>query len=321
MTPGVLLACATALAFGISDGLAALSARSVGTVRTTAGSLLVSVTILTAAAFVMRLELPSDPVRLARVGALGILHGLAYFAFVRAMELGPVSVVSPITASSGVVTVILAIGLLGEHPSPIQLAAVPVTGLGCVLAVFGTGPGSGRHRYGLGFGPLFAFGTCLLYAVYTIGLVWAIESIGWGQAVLVSRAASVAVALAVIGWTLRRGHRAVRPADEEQFPIEVDSGPAIGPRMVRFRERLRSRVPRRRSALLIGVIGSLAAVGQITRAYALQTTPAWLIGLVAATSPVIVLVVALVVLRERMSRTQWIGVVMVMVGVMLVSVG
>jgi drug/metabolite transporter (DMT)-like permease len=192
-----------------------------------------------------------------------------------------------------------------------------MTGLGCVLAVFGTRLDDGGGGRGLGLGPVFAFGTCLLYAVYTIGLARAIESIGWAQAVLTSRAFSVGVALVVILWALRRGRRSVS-ADQESFPIEVDSGPAVGLRLG-FRDRLGGRIPRGRSVLLIGAIGSLAAIGQMTRGFALQTTPAWLIGLVAATSPVIVLGVALMVLRERMTRTQWIGVVMVMAGVVLVA--
>ncbi|MEA2622927.1 MAG: hypothetical protein QOH61_1837 [Chloroflexota bacterium] len=332
MTLGIALALATSLTFGVSDGLAALSARLVGTVRTTAGSLLVSMTILLVVALILHFELPADPAALLPVAALGVMHGLSYFTFVRALQLGPVSVVGPLTASAGVVTVVLAVILLGEHPRPVQLAAVPVAGLGCILAVLRFDRGAGGRPALIGLGPLFAGATCVLGSLYTIGLTAAIHSMGWVTAVVVSRALSVSVALAVVigvvGRTRRRA-AASEPAyviasdstsAEPSFAIASDSTPAVSLSFGALRSRLPGR-PTRRAVLLVGVIGVTAATGQLTRALALERTPAWLVGLIASTSPVIVLGIGLTLMHERLTRTQWTGVALVGTGVLLVTLG
>jgi uncharacterized membrane protein len=63
----------------------------------------------------------------------GVVAMLAYASHYHALELGPVSVVSPIGASYAVVGVLLAIVLLGERPSALALLGMATTVVGTVL--------------------------------------------------------------------------------------------------------------------------------------------------------------------------------------------
>jgi drug/metabolite transporter (DMT)-like permease len=74
------------------------------------------------------------------------------------------------------------------------------------------------------------------------------------------------------------------------------------------------------AALLI-VLGGLNALGQLTRALALETAPAWLVGLVVSTSPAAVLATAVLVLHERVGPAQWLGIGLIIAGLALVAAG
>ena len=65
--------------------------------------------------------------------ALGVVAALAYLSFYTALRIGPISVVSPVVAAYGGLTVVLAVLFRGESLAPLQgLGAVPKPGIGLV---------------------------------------------------------------------------------------------------------------------------------------------------------------------------------------------
>lgn len=113
-----------ALVWGSADILATLAARRLRTFKTTVVSqstgllALLSFGIL---AFCFW-HLPFTLIALALSALIGIFTGLCaalgYFAFYRALEIGPVAIVSPLTASSSIFTLILSTIILQEHLTP-----------------------------------------------------------------------------------------------------------------------------------------------------------------------------------------------------------
>lgn len=130
----LLYGLVAALGWGIADYLAAVTARRIGTFRTTLGmqasSLLIFAAILTGTGQLPVLSADA-PVAALAMGALGALMLAALY---RALALGPIAIVSPIAAANAAVTVLLAVVLLREVLSPLQLAAIAATLLGIALA-------------------------------------------------------------------------------------------------------------------------------------------------------------------------------------------
>ncbi len=118
MLPGIALGLFAALTFGLSDFLSALVSRQVGTLYTLLGVHVIGVVLFLfyflRAGGAIHLQVGSLPIVLLTGAGLGLLDVLAYFSFYTGLSIGPVAVVSPITASYSLVTVLLAVIVLGE---------------------------------------------------------------------------------------------------------------------------------------------------------------------------------------------------------------
>lgn len=130
----LLYGLVAALGWGIADYLAAVTARRIGTFRTTLGMQASSLVIF-AAILAGTGQLPvlsADAVVAALV--MGALGALMLAALYRALALGPIAIVSPVAAANAAVTVLLAVVLLREMLSPPQLAGIAATLAGIALA-------------------------------------------------------------------------------------------------------------------------------------------------------------------------------------------
>jgi drug/metabolite transporter (DMT)-like permease len=158
--------------------------------------------------------------------------------------------------------------------------------------------------------------TVLAYGAYTVGLPSAIRAAGWVQTVLISRGLSAVLAWAVLFVILRRNSGpassgAARGVDSHGFGLPGASPSA----------RTKTIAAIAPAATLLIVLGGLNALGQLTRALALETAPAWLVGLVVSTSPAAVLATALLVLHERVGPAQSLGIGLIIVGLAFVAAG
>ncbi len=137
---GTGLGMTIALLWGTADILATLAARRVGTFRATmlsqASGLLALFAVGTTIFRSWHVHFTvSALVASALIGLFtGLFAALGYFAFYRALEIGPIAVVSPLTATSSAVTLLFAVMILQEHVSVGRLGVVSIMLFGIVLA-------------------------------------------------------------------------------------------------------------------------------------------------------------------------------------------
>ncbi|MFD8388122.1 EamA family transporter [Streptomyces sp. NPDC059680] len=201
----LLLALGSSLAYGCADFLGGLGARRAHVLRT----------VMVAAPASLAVELVLWPVLGASFGAgalawgaaSGVASAAAFALLYRTLAIGPMNVLSPVTALVSAALPV-AVGLLqGEHLTVTGLVGLPLALLAVVLVSAGHGAGSARpSRTAL----LLAFGAGAAIALQLVFLHQTPS--GSGVAPLITgRAVSSAVTLAAAG-LLRRRLGPERPA-------------------------------------------------------------------------------------------------------------
>jgi drug/metabolite transporter (DMT)-like permease len=276
----VLLALAASLSWGFADFGAGVGARRlpvflVAAVAQTAGL------VVAAAAVAATSDSTPSARQLAWAAFAGVVGLLGLSAFYRALAVGTMGVVGPITATASIVPV--AYGLArGERPSTLQGLGVALAVAGVVAASIERPHADARRRLGAGVG---------------LALVAAL-SFGWSLVGL-SRAAPGGIAWGVL--TMRIA----------AVPLVLLLAFFAGPR---------ARPSRKAWLLLIGV--GIADTGA-TLLYGAASTRG-LLSIVAVLSslyPIVIVVLARVLLAERVAQAQLAGVAVALVGVALVSAG
>jgi drug/metabolite transporter (DMT)-like permease len=291
---GLLLGLTAALAWGATDTTATYASRRIGSMRATAGTLLTSVVVLVALMLASGEPLPDDPVVVATALACGVLAGVAYLAFFTALRHGPISVVSPVAASYGGLTVVLSVLLLGESLDPVQAVGVVVatTGILLVSIVFDRGLRSARL---IGPGVAYAVVALVAFAVVTVTLSGPIRAAGWLPALFLARTANAGTVWLILGAS--RLHRAPTPASADARPID------------------------RRALGLVVVAGLLDIGGFIAFAVGLEIAPTWLIGITSSFGPVIAVAAGILLFAERPRPVQWLGLALVAGSVFFIALG
>lgn len=277
---GVLLALAASLAWGFADFGAGVGARRLPVFVVAAISQTTGLVI--AAAVVVALhDSPPSARQFAWAAFAGVVGVIGLSAFYRALAVGTMGVVGPITATASIVPV--AYGLArGERPSLLQGAGVALAVIGVVAASLERIPDRRGRRFGVGAG-------LALLAAASFG--WAL--VGLGRAASGGAAWSVLTMRAVV------------------VPLAVIAALALKPRLP---------ASSRGWYLLIGV--GIADTGA-TLLYGTASTRG-LLSIVAVLSslyPIVIVVLARVLLAERLARPQLAGVAVALAGVALISAG
>lgn len=284
---GIAFGLGAALSWGFADYIAALASRRAGTLRVVLWFHVVAIGLL--AALVLTTDGLSrvtweDVPPFVLVGALG---WLSYLAFYAALAIGPISVVSPIVSGYAAVTVLLAVIIIGERLAPLPTAAVVITIAGVMTAsadVRELASASIDRTAMLGFG--LAVLAMVLFGGFVFAVAYRQEELGWLAPIFLARGFAT---LFLVGHATAT--RQVRP-------------PAGWPRY-----------------LLITVI-ALAVVD--TGGYALfnvgvGVADTAVVAAAAAPYAVVPIVMGVVVLAERPTRTQWSGIALVMAGIVLLG--
>ena len=287
MNTGFLYGLGAAIAFAFADPGAAFVSRRIGAL---AGTLLIALTglpLLALAALLFNQPLVASPGSTLFVFLLGVIGSLSYIGLYYAFAVGPLAVVGPITAMFGTVTVVFAVLFLGERLTLNETVAVVIAAAGSLLAAVEF-RGLSQVRF-VGYGPPAALGAVILGSAITVLLQQPIRANGWLPTVLAERVGVVlaaGVALAVIAARTR-----------------------LSPR----------RISKRMLAVILGV-GLADTLAFSFFALGLAGAPAWLVAVVAATSPMVLLVGGLIVLRERLRPLQWVGVGLVFASMAIIAV-
>lgn len=293
MPDGLLLGLAAACFWGLTDIAAALAGRRFGSLPTLAFAQLVSVLVLLGVALITEGRLPIVPAAVPIAIALGLLGSIGYVAFFAALRIGPVSVVSPTVAAYGGLVVVLAVVILGETIRPAQWLGTGFATVGIVLAGFHFRE-SIRGTRPVSRGVLLAVVALLCFAVLIVGSSGPIRQFGWLQVTFVQRVANCAMA-----WLLLLVTRTIRPRGSETLLHHAEASTRSGFGIV----------------LLVGL---LDVGGLIVFAIGLQVSLAWLVGLASSFAPVVAVLVAVGFLGERLRPIQWIGLLAIVAGLVLV---
>jgi drug/metabolite transporter (DMT)-like permease len=281
---GFVLGTLSAIAWGSTDIFVTYVSRRIGFFRTVLLSQFLGVCLLVVIAIAIDLPRASIGQLLALV-AVAPLAVVAYGGFYRALELGPIAIVSPIISANGVVVVVLALLVLSESLSAVQA-------MGCVL-VLGSlilaalEPRAVIEEAGAGSGVRLAIVAALAFGGYLFGMAVLSEELGWLLPILVTRAVAVAVLAAV----------------------------ELAGRMARV-----GRVSGR-AVLACLAAGLLDASGYLAFNRGAEIGEVALTGAAAAAYPVIPIVWGLLALRERVARHQLVGVAGVLTGMVVLSLG
>jgi drug/metabolite transporter (DMT)-like permease len=227
---------------------------------------------------------------------LGIGAAASYVGLYYAFAVGPLSVVGPITALFGTVTVLFAVLFLGERLTIAESVAVIIAASGSILAAIEF-TGSGRIQL-IGLGPLAALGAVLLGSAITVAMQHPIRTDGWVPTVIAVRI-GVAITAGIALLAVSRFRPGMGGLD----------APTTS-----------ARLPKRFVAL-IAAIGCFDAIAFSSYAIGLSTAPVWLVGIVAATSPIVLLFGGQLILHERLRPLQWVGVAFVFSSMAIIAFG
>ena len=296
LSAGFLYGLGAAIAFALADPGAAFLSRRMGALAATLLVAIAGLPLVALGSLVYHEPLATSLSATVLALLLGIAAAVTYVGLYYAFAVGPLSVVGPITALFGTATVLFAVLFLGERLTIAETVAVIIAATGSILAAIEI-KGSGRIQI-IGLGPMAALGAVVLGSAVTVMMQHPIRTEGWVPTVIAVRI-GVAITASVALFAVSRFWPGMAGLDT----------PSNG-----------ARLPKRFVAL-IAAIGCFDAIAFSSFAIGLSAAPAWLVAIVAATSPIVLLVGGLVILHERLRPLQWVGVAFVFSSMAIIAFG
>ena len=291
---GIVLGLVGAVCWGVADFLARFSSRRVGAYRTLLfmqvfGFLGLSAYLKWTHGFA---QIAAHGWKPWAFGAIaGLLNMVASLALYYSFQIGVMSVVAPVSSSYPALTVMLAL-LSGEHIQALRGIGLAVTLVGVVLASTSfaadkvDAPARGNHPH----------------ARLAKGVVWAIvAAIGFGFLFWFLGFHVVPVLGSVISvWMIRL----------TSFTVLV---------LAAAPSRQTITLPRGSVWWLLLGIGLLDTAAFVFNNAGLRTGQVSVVSVLASLYGAVTVVLSWVFLRERLERSQWLGIVLIFAGIVLVS--
>jgi drug/metabolite transporter (DMT)-like permease len=285
MSNGFVLGTLAALAWGFADVCVTYVSRRGGFFRTLLFTQAVGVGVLVIIALALEGLPGPSTVQLLALAGLGPVAVAAYGGFYRALELGPIAIVSPIVSASGAVVVLLAVVVLGESLSSLQaLGCVLVLGF-IVLAALEPKAEAAAEVNGTGI--RLALVASAAFGGYLFALATFSEDLGWLVPILIARAMTVAILAAA------------EVARQSPPPGPLGRAGVAG----------------------CVVAGALDTTGYLVFNRGAEIGEVAITSAAAASYPVIPILVGLFALRERVAGHQLVGVAGVLGGMVVLSLG
>ncbi|MEA2518335.1 MAG: hypothetical protein QOF49_415 [Chloroflexota bacterium] len=298
MSIGLELGLIAAVCWGSTDVSAAIAGRRIGSLRVAAIVQLTSLATILVLCVVRGSWFPTRLEDILIATVTGIVAAGAYLSFFTALRIGPLSVVSPVVAAYGGLTVLLAVVLRGESLSLIQAVGAGLATIGVILTGLVSDRGWRSMRVA-GKGVGFAIVALVCFAVLTIGMAGPIRSAGWLPVLLTARLANAVTVMSIV------------------VIVFVFHPTAAEPLVARASDRPLGRV---RIAVIAAIAGgALDIAGLVAFAIGLEQAPAWIVGLASSFGPVVSVVVAIVLWREKLQPSQWLGLVGIALGLAAVA--
>ena len=192
----VALALGASLAWGASDFLAGLKTRRLALLWVLLISQATGLVLVGVAALASGMPLPGGHSAMLAAGA-GVAELIGFAALYKALAVGPMSVVAPISAMAALLPIIVGLAA-GDAPTGFQALGMALALAGAALASFEYGGDHRRAATGIGLAVVAALG----FGAFFVGTDLAADD-GALWAVAINRATAVAV-LVVVVLALRR---------------------------------------------------------------------------------------------------------------------
>jgi drug/metabolite transporter (DMT)-like permease len=285
----MLYGLGSAVGFGLADLFGAISTRRTGVLMTLLVIQSVNIVLLSALLLTpIPGSLEASGEAWAAVLVAGVLGTFSFFCFYRALQLGPIAIVSPVFASYAAISVILAVLLNGESLSALATAGVVSTLTGVALASGGRGEGEAGERGAWG------------------GIPWALAAaIAWGvSSYLIGRYAQET------GWFLPvYGSRLV------EFTV-------VGSAVLVIRALGRKiAVPRGADAAIPAASGLADMMAVALFARGSEVGLVSVMSAVSATFPLVVIAGGVALFYERPTPMQWVGILSTVAGLVMLGLG
>jgi drug/metabolite transporter (DMT)-like permease len=202
---GVAFGLGAALLWGLADYFAAVASRSRGALRVVLGFHLAALVPLTALVLATNGLARVSLTEVAVLVAVGALGWVSYLAFYGALAIGPISVLSPIVSGYAAVTVLLAVVISGDHLSAVQTGAVAITIAGAMVAsadVRAIARAKLERRSALGV--VLALAAMALLGAFVFGVSYYRGRVGWLGPIFLARGFATVF---LLGHVLARGPR------------------------------------------------------------------------------------------------------------------
>lgn len=295
MAIGLLLGLGAAVMWGLTDVAGSVASRRFGSLPVLAGAHLVGFTVIVILSVVRGISVPTDPGILVSAVAVGLFGAGAYLAFFTGLRIGPLAVVSPTVAAFGGLTVILSVVFLGETLSNLQALGALLATVGVVLVGFVSDAGLRATRI-VGPGVLLGVAALILFALMTVASSGPVRQVGWLEFSFLSRTVNV-----IAIWVL--------------FIVAIRTrAPVFAPLLAAGEARSR------KGAVAIVAAGLLDIIGLVSFTIGLEQADTWIVGLASSFGPAIAVLVAVTFMRERLRRTQWLGLAVIATGLVAVAI-
>jgi drug/metabolite transporter (DMT)-like permease len=282
---GVLTGIGSAAGWGVGDFLAGKSSQKSGPYQAAFLSVLFGL-IITAVIyliFVRDFGIPSLDIFI-RLTILVLGLSAAQILFFKALSIGPIGIVATIGSAYSLVTVPLALGLLGEHLTTGQLVAVATIILGVILTSIQIGGKSVRLISKRGV--LLALGAMIIWGISFAFLDPVVESLGWVKAFSLEYVLMVIWELVILG-AMGIGFRKLVAPGFNRLVVANSVAFLFG-----------------NAAFNLGLEKGLVSI----------VTP------ISSAYPVITVLLAWIFLKEHLKRNQLLGIALVITGVTILAV-
>jgi len=282
---GILLGLTAALSWGLADYFAALASRRTGSFRVVLGFHLVAMVLLVALLLVTGEGLSDvSGGDLAWLAFVGVLGGVSYLAFYRALAIGPISIVSPIVSAYAAVTVVCAVLIGGERLAAGETAAIVVVIVGVLLASSDLAQMRRLERIAV-LGILLALATAVVIGAFVYGVAYFSAEYGWLVPIVLARGFSTLFLVV-----------ASLPGGDWRFP---------------------DRSPRFLTAIVL--IAFVDTLGYVAFNFGVRHAETSIVATAAAPYALVPIVAGVAFLQERPGAVQWGGVGLVMGGLVLLG--
>lgn len=274
------LGLTAALCWGSADFVAKISSAKIGYLKTALYMQLVGTVFMLLITGQDLVRLIQFPWSTCLAVILGVVNAIGTLALYKSFEIGKVSIMSPIASSYPALSSILAFMFLNEHISQMRLLGVATIFFGLLLISSQSTRPEPSGAKGIAMGTRYAFVAFAFMGVLFFGVKLVVPNLGGLLPVLVLRL----VTLPILGVFILLSSNRVRMVPLSALPLVA----------------------------FIGVVDSLAnaaynlgvSIGSVT-----------IVSFVSSLFSAVTLLLAMTILRERLSRHQAVGVVCIMTGI------